>query len=110
MPNHFHLIIKQTEANNIDSFLNSLATPYVIYFNHKYHRVGPLFQGVYKGVLIESDEQLLHVSRYVHLNPHLSSSLPVKEWRNINLPYSLPEYLGNRNTPWVKPEQIPLAG
>jgi len=40
-----------------------------MYFNKKYDRVGPLFQGVYKAVQVESDLQLLHLSSYIHRNP-----------------------------------------
>ena len=69
MPNHFHLLFKQQDATAIDRFMNSLCTRYTMYFNRKYKRVGHLFQSVYKAVLVESDEQLLHLSRYVHRNP-----------------------------------------
>lgn len=96
MPNHFHLLIRQREANAIDSFLNAFCTRYVMYFNRKYHRVGPLYQGVYKAVLIRSEEQLLHLSRYIHLNPLIGSDFPC----------SLPDYLGAKNTEWLKPEVI----
>lgn len=69
MRNHFHLLVKQTEKTTIDKFMNSLSTRYSMYFNKKYSRVGPLFQGVYKAVQILDDEQLLYVSRYIHRNP-----------------------------------------
>ena len=92
MSNHFHLLIKQL-ATTMDLFMNSLGTRYVKYFNRKYKRVGPLFQGVYKAVLVDSEEQLLHLSRYIHLN-------------SKTLPSSLPEYLGERYTSWVKPDLI----
>jgi len=97
LPNHFHLLVKQQDIV-IDSFTNSLGTRYAMYFNRKYKRQGVLFQDVYKAVLVESDEQLLHLSRYIHLNPTkaLKSSLPS----------SLPEYLGNRNTNWIKKDYI----
>lgn len=69
MPNHFHMLIKQIENNGISTFLSKLSNSYTKYFNTKYKRVGPLFQGSFKAVRIEDDEQLLHVSRYIHLNP-----------------------------------------
>lgn len=69
MPNHFHMLIKQVENNGISTFLSKLSNSYTKYFNTKYKRVGPLFQGSFKAVRIEDDEQLLHVSRYIHLNP-----------------------------------------
>ena len=72
MPNHFHLLLKQKPANGIEKFMRSFGTKYVQYFNKRYRRIGPLFQGTYKGVLIETDEQLLHLSRY------LQSQLPCR--------------------------------
>lgn len=66
MPNHFHFLIKQVGALSIDKFMNSLALRYAVYFNRKYKRIGGLFQDVYKAVSVETDEQLLHLSRYIH--------------------------------------------
>ena len=69
MPNHFHLLVHQKSENSIDRFTNSIFTRYSMYFNKKYKRVGPLFQGLYKAVRVGSEEQLLWLSRYIHLNP-----------------------------------------
>lgn len=106
LPNHFHFLLKQKDRNSIDLFFNSLGTRYTMYFNKKYHRVGKLYQGVYKAVLIKSDEQLLHLSRYIHLNPIKFLKKTVGEWEKISLPNSLPNYLGNRKTDWVKTGKI----
>lgn len=106
IPNHFHFLVKQREENSIDSFFNSLGTRYTMYFNRKYHRVGKLYQGVYKAVLVESDEQLLHLSRYIHLNPINFKKSSVVEWEKVTLPNSFPEYLGRRKTEWIKTDQI----
>lgn len=78
MPNHFHLLIKQTDERTMESFFRSLATRYSMYFNRHYGRVGGLFQGRYKAVIVTSDEQLVHLSRYIHMNP-LSLGLKTKE-------------------------------
>jgi len=72
LPNHFHLLVYQSDAMAINFFMRSLATKYSMYFNRKYHRVGPLFQGVYKAVEIENDNLLIYLSKYIHRNPQTS--------------------------------------
>ena len=72
MPNHIHFLIRQLKENGISKFMGQISNSYTKYFNTKYTRVGPLLQGPFKAVLIESDEQLIHVSRYIHLNPIVS--------------------------------------
>lgn len=100
MPNHFHLIIKQLENTIMQDFMRSVCTRYSMYFNKKYNRVGTLFQGIYKGVLVNNDEYLLHLSRYIHLNPK-------DNYRDLSKAYSsYAEYLGLRKTNWIKPEFI----
>lgn len=104
MINHFHLLIQQKNANAIEHFVKSLCTRYSMYFKRKYQRVGPLFQGVYKAVLITSDEQLLCLTRYIHrqtLNLQ-GDNLQTQEVQ----PSSYGEYLGLRNTKWIKSNEI----
>lgn len=69
MPNHFHLLLKQVTDDGIKNFVRILSDSYSHYFNITKDRVGPLFQGKFKTVRIEDDNQLLHVSKYIHLNP-----------------------------------------
>lgn len=69
MPNHFHFLVRQTKKGGITEFVSKLINSYTKYYNTKYDRVGALLQGQFKAVLIESDEQLIHLSRYIHLNP-----------------------------------------
>jgi len=69
MPNHFHFLVKQLKDGGITEFISKLSNSYTKYYNIKYNRVGPLLQGEFKAVIIESDEQLVHISRYIHLNP-----------------------------------------
>lgn len=69
MPNHFHMVIRQKGKNDMEKFLRSLITKYSKYFNKKYDRVGPLFQGRYNAILITNERYLMHLGRYVHLNP-----------------------------------------
>jgi len=69
MPTHLHLILKQLEDNGISIFMNKMLNSYSHYFNIKHERKGPLWEGRFKNVLVEKDEYLLHLTRYIHLNP-----------------------------------------
>lgn len=108
MPNHFHFLIKQKLIDGIDRFMSSLCTRYTMFFNKKYKRVGPLYQSAYKAIMIESDEQLLYLTSYIHRNgidKNLASQGDSLQ-RLLSQPSSLPEYLGQRKTEWVHPEEI----
>lgn len=95
MPNHFHLLIKQNDKNSMKDFMQSLIIKYSMYFNKKYKRVGQLFQGRYKAVLVDKDNYLLHLSRYIHLNPlKITSNL-------LGAHSSYGDYLGNNKSEWV---------
>lgn len=72
MPNHWHLLLKQIQNDGIMVFINRLSNSYARYFNTKHNRKGPMFQGRFKSILIEDDNQLFHTSRYIHLNPYSS--------------------------------------
>lgn len=69
MPNHFHLLLRQEVENGISTYMQRLTLSFVHYYNLKYKQSGHLFETAFKSVLIESENQLLHVSRYIHLNP-----------------------------------------
>lgn len=106
MPNHFHFLLKQSVDNGISNYLSKFSNSYTRYFNSKHNRVGPLLQGKFKSVQIASEEQLLHLSRYIHLNPY--SSGIVKHLKDLNqYPYSsLPEYLGLNDNHFCSKDMI----
>ncbi len=94
MPNHFHFLVKQKWDNGITEFTSKITNSYTKYFNIKNRRFGPLFQGEFKAVHIESNEQILHLSRYIHLNPlvgHKTNNLDSYQWSSYR------EYLGFNN-------------
>ncbi len=83
MPNHFHLMLKQIKEGGISEFMRKMGNSYTRYYNVKHNRIGPLLQGEFKAVLVESEEQLVHLSRYIHLNPYIAyfcKSLDGYEW------------------------------
>lgn len=116
MPNHFHLFIKQKTANAIDRFMQSLCTRYAIYFNKKYKRVGSLYQGVYKAVLITTEEQFLYLSKYIHkqslalqvFDPEAQTRRGVTLQAHLQAqqPSSYAQYLELIKTSWVHPEEV----
>ncbi|MHB9155444.1 MAG: transposase [Endomicrobiales bacterium] len=73
MPTHVHFILKQTGEKGISTFMSTILNSYSRYFNTKHGRRGPLFEGRFKNVPVESNEHLLHLTRYIHLNPVTAS-------------------------------------
>lgn len=87
MPNHFHLLLEQKTKNGISKFMKQLINAYTYYFNSKYKKSGALLQGRFKAVRILTDELLLHISRYIHLNPKIAGlvqNLNNYEWSSYN--------------------------
>lgn len=96
MPNHYHLLFYVHEEESVPKVLQAVNGSYVHYFNEKYDRVGPLFQDRYKASHILNEAYLMHISRYIHLNP--------RDWRHWQYS-SLPYYLGTYTADWVLPER-----
>jgi putative transposase len=78
MSNHFHLLLRQEIDNGISSHLKEFQNSYTRYFNLRHNRTGPLFSTQFKAVRIETENQFLHVSRYIHLNPYSSKIIKSK--------------------------------
>jgi len=69
MPNHFHILITQTEKGSISKFMQKLTTGYVMYYNEKYKRTGSLFEGKFKSEYVDNNNHLKYLFSYIHLNP-----------------------------------------
>ena len=107
MPNHFHLLLWQSSMDGMTRFMQSFCTSYSMYFNKKYKRVGTLFQGPYKAVSVYDDIYLLHLTRYIHLNPlefEVTGSCPVKVSEYPYSSYSY--YLGKKQAEWLHPQPV----
>lgn len=94
MPTHLHLILKQLEDRGISIFMNNILNSYSRFFNTKYNRKGPLWEGRFKNVLVRTDEQLLHLTRYIHLNPVTANLVDSPHLWHVS---SYNEYLSNLN-------------
>jgi len=94
MPNHFHLTLYCKEEGGISRYMQKVLNAYTKYFNTRYKLSGHLFQGPYQAIPISSNEQLLHLSAYIHRNP-----IDLREWRNkiFNYPWSSLQDYANTN-------------
>lgn len=96
MENHWHFLVKQTTDNGITSFMSKLSDSYTKYVNTKYKRVGHLFQGPFKSVLIPHEDILAHISRYIHLNPLIGNLVERNRLRSY--PWSsLNDYMDDKS-------------
>jgi REP element-mobilizing transposase RayT len=99
MQNHFHLLVYQVNEGAMPRLMRGVMTSYSRYFNKKYQRSGSLFETRYKASRISSDTYLMHISRYIHLNP--------RQWRSYvysSLPYYSEKAANTED--WLKPEKI----
>ena len=81
MTNHYHLIVETAEGN-LSAGMRQLNGVYTQTFNRRHRRVGHVFQGRFKGILVERDSYLLELARYVVLNPVRAGMVKnVRQWK-----------------------------
>jgi putative transposase len=81
MDNHYHIVVETAEAN-LSKGMRQLNGVYTQYYNHQHKRVGHVYQGRYKGILVERDTYLLELSRYVVLNPVRAHMIKtIEDWK-----------------------------
>lgn len=105
MPNHFHFLLKQTQDNGIKNFISNIQNSHAKYINTKYDRHGGLFQSPFQGKWIENDEQFMHISRYIHLNPVTAYKIQIEDLDNYPFA-SFSDYMGNRYTSWLNTKTL----
>ena len=84
LPNHYHLLLKEVSEKGISKFMQRLGTGHTKHFNYKYKRNGYLFQGTYKKVKIESDDQLNYVLAYIIANSEIHGISAYREYKYCN--------------------------
>jgi putative transposase len=106
MPNHFHFLLRQKIDRGISTYMSNFQNSYTRYFNTNNKRRGPIFLTKFKAKRIEREEQLLHVSRYIHLNPF--SAKEVSDIKDLEeYPWSsFPEYLSKEEKTICKTDTI----
>src|SRR3989338_11621833 len=87
MPNHFHLLLKQKKEDGITRFMSDTVNSLTRFFNILHERKGPVFLPQFRSRQIHTREQLIHISRYQHLNPYSSRIVNTKE-ELLNYPFS----------------------
>lgn len=106
MPNHVHFLIKEIRDKGITTFMRKFQNSFAKYFNTKTNRSGSLFQSMFKANRIVAGEQLMHVSRYIHLNPVTGYILKDIEQLE-NYPWtSYPIYIGKSQSDLVDKEEV----
>lgn len=97
MGNHFHILFYQYDDETaISKLISSVMTAYTAYFNKRHKRRGSLFESTFKAAWIENDAQLMHITRYIHLNHSKYST-----WKHS----SYQDYLSQPRE-WVEPKLI----
>jgi len=92
MGNHFHLLIQNLEDGIASVYMHRILTAYSKYFNAKYNKKGHVFEGPFRAVHIKGNDQLLHLTSYIHKNPK-----EIESWKNSfdRYPYSsYQDYIG----------------
>lgn len=69
MPTHIHIVLEELVDGGIVNFLKNVLIAFTRYYNTRFNRKGPMWEGRFKNIRVKTDEQLIHLTRYVHLNP-----------------------------------------
>jgi len=102
MPNHYHLLIETLQAN-LSKIMHYINSSYTTYFNIRHRKVGHLFQGRYKSIIVEEDSYFLELTRYIHLNPVRANMVKLPEgykWTSYS------GYIGREKNKYIDKQEI----
>jgi hypothetical protein len=91
MPNHYHLLVQST-TENLSLFMRQVNSKYSIYFNNKYKRIGPLWQGRFKSHYVYDEHYLTTLIRYIEFNPlkaNIAKTIGQYQWAMSSKPLLL---------------------
>lgn len=105
MPNNFQIVVQQFTPDAIVKFMRRLNTSYVTYFNKRYRRIGNLYQGVYKGALLNSVDEIKNQIHVIHQSPlsrHKIGLISTTSGSANEYPYSsFQYYIANSAPEWL---------
>ena len=102
MPNHFHMLVRP-EDDELSDHMQRLGISYTKAINERFGRVGALFQGQFQALHVDKDEYLLHLTRYMHLNPVIAGMVRRAENWEFS---SYRDYIGLRGGTLVSPDIV----
>ncbi len=102
MPNHYHLLV-YLKTDDLSVKMQPFILSYTKAVNERYDRVGSLFQGRFRAIHVDRNEYLIHLSRYIHLNPVLAGLVKNPEDWEFS---SYREYIRLRNGTLPQPEVV----
>jgi len=103
MPSHFHLLVYPIIDDFGNKVMQLFSVSYTKAINKRQNRTGPLFQGPYQAILIDKNRYLLHLSRYIHLNPVSAGLVDHPDQWEFS---SFRDYIGNRRGGITRPDII----
>lgn len=110
-PNHYHLLVRQDTDEPLSTFIQVLFNAYVQGVNQQQGRRGPLFEGRLRHAWVDHDEYLIHLCRYIHLNPVRAKLVPSPEkWPYSDYSHWIEQSAGTPRDDSLITDQFPAGG
>ncbi|MEN9327868.1 MAG: hypothetical protein RI947_676 [Candidatus Parcubacteria bacterium] len=106
MPTHFHLLLKDLHENGISQYISKVTNAFTRYYNITHHRTGSVFESRFKATCMRTDEQLIHTSRYIHLNCYSGNIIQTIDELRLYEWSSYKHYIEDNNSSFVHREIV----